>query len=101
MKVAMIQTARRNARRRLPQSVNDLVAEGGNVLPTDDDLIFAVERPGAGAQGAGARAVALLRLPAGRKAGMSATNTLARPRDRKRAAARPVLAGGSWKGRTS
>jgi hypothetical protein len=97
----MIQIARRNARRRLPKSVNDLVAEGGNVLPTDDDLVFAVQRPDAEERGAGAKPAALLTLPSGRQARMSAISALPRPRPRRRVAARPAIAGGSWKGRTS
>jgi hypothetical protein len=97
----MIQIARRNARRRLPQSVNDLVAEGGKVLPTDDDLIFAAQRSGVGAQDAGAKPVALLTVSAGHKAGMSANDTLLQPRARRRTTARPAMARGSWKGRTT
>jgi len=100
----MIQIARRNARRRLPQSVNDLVAEGGNVLPTDDDMIFAVERSGIGEPGAAARPVPLLTVPPGlpgRKAVMSTTHALLRPRARRKIAAGRVMAGGSGKGRPS
>ncbi len=35
-------TARRSATRRLPQPVKDYVAEGGTVLASDDEQVFAV-----------------------------------------------------------
>ncbi len=37
--------ARKHATRRLPQCVKDYVAEGGNVLPSDDEPVYEIKLP--------------------------------------------------------
>jgi hypothetical protein len=73
---------RRNARRRLPQPVKDFVAEGGNVLSTDDDLLFKVAGPVDDGKPAVDRPVLQLRLPPHPKAARPAASTLLRSRAR-------------------
>jgi len=67
----VIPIVRRNARRRLPQSVKDYVAEGGKVLATDDDLVFAVGTKVGKGLPPGAQAAPPLKLRPRRAAGMS------------------------------
>ena len=91
---------RRNARRRLPQSVKDYVAEGGKVLATDDDLLFAVGTKASEGLAPDAQAAPPLKLRSRRAAGMSSSNAVPRSRAGRAFATRSTTETGTHNGGT-